>query len=119
MPKDMMLRTLIMGGDPPTYGAKPIHAMREVRLEMCPNLGLVTQVLVDCIGGPTWINADPSDIITREHAQARRYCELDKWQASESASLALKHEPECRCERLLNGHEPGCPYVGGKAGYWV
>jgi hypothetical protein len=32
------------------------------------------------------------------------------------AEETRSNEPECRCERLLYGHEPGCPYVMSRLG---
>lgn len=72
--KNLVLKTLIVAGDswhglPPTYGAKPVQDVRTASLPLRPDLGLVTQALVDCVGGTAWINVDRHDLLTCEQAR--------------------------------------------------
>lgn len=48
------------GGLEPLYAWRPIYDLRQRYLPAVKRT--MTQVLVICLGTPTWINVDPSDI---------------------------------------------------------
>lgn len=69
----MLYRSLIIpechfdGYRPAVYGVRPVYHTRKVKLPMRPDLGEVTQVLVDT-GWPfgrTWLTTGPGDLVER------------------------------------------------------